>query len=358
VNAVQIFFILIISIALMNHVIVIPFLLETAQRDAWISTLLTIVALVLWLPIVYFIMKQSKQTHLFVWFKTTFGRPLAYGISVLMSLYLLLISFVTMKDTITFTTTSYLTSTPNFVILIILSALCFYNAYLGLSSVAKTAGMIFPFVILLGIFVALATTPFKDYSLLKPVLENGWSPVFKSMIYAGAGYAEALLILWVQHQVDSKISFWKLTLFAILAASLTIGPTIGAITEFGPSEAASLRYPAFEQWRVISLGAYLEHFDFLSIFQWMAGAFIRISILTALIPEIFHITTRQSRLWILIFVYIVIGFAVMYPMSDDVFFEKLGTFILPISCFFLIAMSLLIAFCALLARIKERRRTK
>ncbi|WP_461202049.1 GerAB/ArcD/ProY family transporter [Anoxybacillus sp. TBDG-1] len=147
----------------------------------------------------------------------------------------------------------------------------------------------------------------------------------------------------------------KLVLFGLVAASLSIGPTIGAITEFGPAEASHLRYPAFEQWRMVNLGSYLEHFDFLSVYQWLAGAFIRISLATALIPELFNITNKASRRWILIFVYVVIFFAAMTPMSDYTFFHMLKKWLLPISFFFICFLSTFLFVLALAIRIKERR---
>jgi spore germination protein KB len=102
--------------------------------------------------------------------------------------------------------------------------------------------------------VAVATTPHKDYSLLKPIMENGFTPVLKGMIYAGAENVEIFLILFMQHYLPARFSFKSLLIISVLVASLGIGPTIGAIIEFGPKQAADLRYPAFEEWGLISFG--------------------------------------------------------------------------------------------------------
>lgn len=187
------------------------------------------------------------------------------------------------------------------------------------------------------------------------MLEDGWMPVWKGVMYVAAGYGEIILLLFMQQQMKTNISFMKLVLFGVVAASLSIGPTIGAITEFGPKEASQLRYPAFEQWRMVNLGSYLEHFDFLSVYQWLAGAFIRISLATALIPELFDITNKASRRWILLFVYVVMFFAAMTPMSDDTFFRMLKKWVLPMSFFFICFLAMLLFVLALAIRIKERR---
>ena len=50
-------------------------------------------------------------------------------------------------------------------------------------------------------------------------------------------------------------------MLAILVG-LTLGPLIGAITEFGPNEATKQRYPAYEEWGLVTIGRYIEHLDF------------------------------------------------------------------------------------------------
>ncbi|WP_278342565.1 endospore germination permease [Parageobacillus thermoglucosidasius] len=316
-NTIQLICMFMLFIGLMNHVIVVPLLLDAAGRDAWISTIIALGVLPLWLPLLYFIMKQSKQMNLFLWLKTEFNSAIAYFVAILGSLLLLVISYVTLSDTVTFTTTTYLTRSPDWAILFILTVMCFYNAYYGIPSIAKTAVILLPFAFLFGILVAIATAPHKDYSLLKPIMANGFAPVFKGMIYAGAGCMEIFLILFLQHHLQARFSFKTLFIISFLAASLSIGPTIGAIMEFGPKEAMDLRYPAFEGWRLISLGTYIEYLDFLAVYQWMAGAFIRISLATALIPELFHITNKKTRLWMLIIIYITVFLLSLIPISDD-----------------------------------------
>jgi spore germination protein KB len=291
-SPVQLICVFMLSIGIMHH-IALPLLLDAAGRDAWISSIIALAALPLWLPLLYFVMKQSNQMNLFLWLKTEFKSAIAYFVAILGSLLLLVIGYVTLNDTVTFTTTTYLTRTPDWAVLLTLIVMCFYNAYYGIPSIAKTAVIIFPFVVISGILVMIATGPHKDYSLLKPIMENGFTPVFKGMIYVGAGYVEIFLILFMQHHLQARFSFTALFIISVLAASLCIGPTIASIIEFGPKEAANLRYPSFEQWRLIKLGTYIEYLDFLSVYQWISGAFIRISLVTALIPELFHVTDKK-----------------------------------------------------------------
>ena len=82
-----------------------------------------------------------------------------------------------------------------------------------------------------------------------------------------------------------------------LLLGLTIGPLMGALTEFGPIEAATQRYPAFEEWRLAKIGRYFEHVDFLSIYQWLTGAFVRIGFLLFVTIELLGLAQQKKRIW-------------------------------------------------------------
>ncbi|WP_339264617.1 endospore germination permease [Geobacillus sp. FSL K6-3411] len=354
-SALQLLFMIMLSVGLMNHVIIIPFMLEAAHRDAWIAALGALGGLLLWLPLLYFTIRQLNGERLFDWLKSRFSSAAAYAVAGVSSAFLLLHSFVTLNDTITFTTTSYLTATPKWALILFMVMACFYNTYRGIDSIANTAMIIYPFVIVFGFFVMLSTTPHKDYSLLKPMLEHGMEPVWRAMMYAGTGYAEVIVLLFLSHRLPRPFSWKALAAIAFFTAGLSIGPTIGAITEFGPEQATRLRYPAFEQWRMVSLGTYIEHVDFMSIYQWISGAFIRISLSMALIVELFPIRHPQTRRWVLIVLYLAITLAALAPVSDEQFLHFVKHGVLPTSLLFSLALSVVLSGFTLLAYRKKKR---
>ncbi|MDF9297928.1 GerAB/ArcD/ProY family transporter [Geobacillus stearothermophilus] len=354
-SALQLLFMVMLSVGLMNHVIIIPFMLEAAHRDAWIAALGALGGLLLWLPLLYFTIRQLNGERLFDWLKSRFSSAAAYAVAGVSSAFLLLHSFVTLNDTVTFTTTSYLTATPKWALILFMVMACFYNTYRGIDSIANTAMIICPFVIVFGFFVMLSTTPHKDYSLLKPMLEHGMEPVWRAMMYAGAGYAEVIVLLFLSHRLPRPFSWKALAAIAFFTAGLSIGPTIGAITEFGPEQATRLRYPAFEQWRMVSLGTYIEHVDFMSIYQWISGAFIRISLSMALIVELFPIRHPQTRRWVLIVLYLAITLAALAPVSDEQFLHFVKHGVLPTSLLFSLALSVVLSGFTLLAYRKKKR---
>ena len=326
------FSIIVLAVGLMNHVMVIPPLLQDAKRDAWLSVLAVIPPYMIWTTILYFIMKKTNQQPFLPWLQKNYGKMISAAFRTCFAIYLLTICIMTAKDTTMWTHASYLPRTPQVVIAASLVFLCCFAVQSGLRSIAIASGFLLPFVVIFGDFVMSANLPAKNYSLLTPIFENGLDPVLRGSMYVGGGLVELIIILLFQHQLKSKIRLWSLWLLAIFLVVLVFGPVTGAIAEFGPFEAAKLRYPAYEEWRLVRVGKYIRHVDFLSIYQWLSGAFARISISLLLLVDLLPATHKRNfRLAWLYILGIIVIVLVELPFSDMQYFAFLKRVYLPLS---------------------------
>ncbi|MEH6996690.1 GerAB/ArcD/ProY family transporter, partial [Neobacillus drentensis] len=132
-----------------------------------------------------------------------------------------------------------------------------------------------PLVSLFGFLVGIGNFSNKNYNLLFPIFENGFDGFFQGFIYTFSGMFEIIFILFLTPYIKDRIKAKWLIFVGFILVSLTLGPLMGAITEFGSVEAAKLKNPAYEQWKLLMLGVHITRLDFLSIFQWLSGAFIR-----------------------------------------------------------------------------------
>lgn len=336
-----IFCIMMLGIGLMNHVMVLPPLLQEAKRDAWISVLASLPLYLVWIIILYFIMKRTRQQAIMLWLRERYGVFASRLIQIFFLVYLFAMAAITLKDTIMWTHGTYLPRTPELVLSLSLMSLCFGATRAGIRAIAYVAGILLPFVILFGDFVMSANLPRKDYKLLTPVLENGVSPVLYGCMYVGGGLVELLIILLLQHQLSRKMRFWPLALLGVFLVGLILGPVTGAIAEFGPVVAASLRYPAFEEWRLVKIGRYIQHVDFLSIYQWLSGAFIRISVTVSLMAELLtdgRASDDRRNVIYAIGVCVILIALVSVPISDIQYLSFLRFVYLPASLVFATAM--------------------
>lgn len=295
ISFLQVCMIFMLMNGLMSHVMANPKLLDASGRDAWISVLLAGVLFLPWSALLVMFMKRSGQQKLQPWLASKTSTLISWIIVFPICLQLFMIGSSTVLYTAIWTNVDYLPGTPKLALVIVLCLACHYYATSGIRTIAISAGILLPVVIVLGYFVAFSNAPQKDYSLLKPVLEHGWQPVLHGMVYAGGGFIELLMMLVVQHRVKSGVQVWKIAIFALFIVYITVGPIIGAVTEFGPAEAAKQSESPYEQWRLVRLGSNIEHVDFLSVLQWMSGAIIRVGFAQYLLVEMMPLTNARQR---------------------------------------------------------------
>jgi hypothetical protein len=130
------------------------------------------------------------------------------------------------------------------------------------------------------------------------------------MIYAAASLMEMMIVILLQHHIKGELRWWHLAVILLILGGLTLGPLMGAIAAFG-YEAVKLKYPAYEQWRLVQLGAFVSHVDFLSIYQWISGAFIRISLSLFLLIDLLQLKNKKHRMIGTVF----FGIAMLIAMS-------------------------------------------
>ncbi|MDQ0088878.1 spore germination protein (amino acid permease) [Paenibacillus anaericanus] len=342
--------IIMLSTGLMNHVIIIPLMLDAAKRDAWISVLLAGACALVWISILHIGSTKMNKQHLFAWLAKAYHPIVGRTLAAVASVYLFVICTLTTRDTVYWVHLTFSPETPILVLTLILLMISAVNAFLGIHSLANTAGVLLPFVILLGYFVMFSNTPHKDYSLLKPILEHGMQPVWDGSLFVGAGLVEVIMLVFLQHHIRSRLSYISFAIMILLLVGLTMGPIIGAIVEFGPDEADKLRFPAYEEWRLLSIGRYIEHLDFFSVYQWFSGAFLRISLTMFLILDIFQIQSKKVKVLVLTCISSAITVFTAIPFSDQFILKMMSAYILPFSLWGVLFFSMIIAGLILASR--------
>lgn len=230
ITPIQSYMIIMLSVGLMNHVIIIPLLLEASKRDAWLVVLLVFVASPVWIGCLNYIIQNMNNQHMKKWLDQHFGKFLSAILVIIYSLLLWLMGFISLKDTLTWTIASYLPQTPILVLAGTTLVASFFAAFQGLRTIAIVSGILLPFVVILGHLVAIANFQFKDYTLLFPLLENGTTPLWKGVPYVAGGLLElSFLMLLIQHKLTKKTGFKSLMLMCFILTGLTLGPLMGSI---------------------------------------------------------------------------------------------------------------------------------
>ncbi|MFB7641090.1 GerAB/ArcD/ProY family transporter [Peribacillus butanolivorans] len=355
ISTVQLSLIVMTAIGLKNHVTILPHLLQAAKRDSWISVLLAFVIILIWCLLLFYIHKATGQTNIFVWVEKNIGKVTGRILSITMSLFFTSLAAVSLKEMVVWTKLSYLPITPPIFEIILFTGLCFFLASTNIQTIAIVNTFVLMAVLLFGFFVAITNIQFKNYSLLKPILEHGWSPVFAGIIYPLSGLIELIVFLCLQQKVHGKLKLKVFVINTFILTWLILGPLIGSITEFGPIEASRQKYPAFEQWGLVTLGRFIEHLDFLSIYQWLTGAFIRVSFFLFLSLEVLSLKNNRNKTKLLIVYSIILIVSNSFSFSDVILYDIIKTFIMPITFWFFLAVSILLSIFVFFSNRRKRR---
>ncbi len=315
----QLSLLIILSTGLLSHVMLIPDILQAAGRDGWVSVLAAIPIFFLIILTVRYTIKMSpsggmmrhilKESKPLV--RILFFTPIC--------LFLFFSAYITFVDLVIWLQAYFLVDVSRWLIILLMGVSCFIFTLAGVKYMAVAAGLLLPMVMLLGIFIAITNTDMKDPSLLLPILSEGWSPVLKGSLYVLSGFMELYLFLLLHPFSEGEIKLHHLLVLGLILIILIMGPLSAAIMEFGPSEAASMRYPAYDQWRIMGIGEFITHMDFFALYQWLCGALVRIGLFLFLLGSILNRNLRSTRVSWKVVVPIYILFLSMMWINVDTY---------------------------------------
>lgn len=342
-------------IGLKNHVTILSPLLAHSGRDGWLSVILSSLVTLLWVFLLLYIHKKTKQEDIKQWLESRLGKVPATIFHLFIACFFILLAAFTMRETIQWINGIFLMKTPIFVLLIIYAVLCLLLALSSFRTILITNAFVLFGVIIFGFFVAIVNIKVKDYNLLLPFMENGIQPVLKGMIYPASGMIEVIFFLYLQQSIKVRFRFRHYLIMIGILTMLTLGPLIGAITEFGPEEAIKQLFPAYEEWGLVHIGRFIEHLDFLSIYQWLTGTFIRVGIILYFAIHLFPFKNKKKKTWFLVAPIFILTCMLLLSLEDYIFVKLESEYFLPVTLIFFFFVSLFYGLLSL--RADKTRRT-
>lgn len=342
ISILHVIFLTMTVIGLKNHVTILPPLLSVGGRDGWMAVIAAAVLIFPWIFLLMYIHKTTNQEPLMDWISVKIGKKTTAFIRYAVAIVLLIIAAFSLAETLQWITGTFLPESPMLIMLFIYTGLCIYLASSNLQTIVMVNVLVLFWVVILGFFVAFTNIQVKEYTLLLPMLEHGIKPIAGSLVYPASGYVELIMLLFLQHRFKTRIRWYHYGIMLFILMGLTIGPLIGAITEFGPDEAAKQRYPAYEEWGLVAIGRFIEHLDFLSIYQWLTGAFVRVGFILYVVTDLLKMTGDKVRIWRVIAPPFFFICASLFLIEDHIFLMIKGKIILASSFLFFFILSLLL----------------
>lgn len=323
------------STGFMVHVLLHPVILTVSKRDSWISVIGSVVPLLLWTVIIYYLNKKFEKKNLLT-FLFSLHPIISYSFRIMICLYFFLQAFITLQYTDFWAKTNYTSDIPDFLVIVPFAALCYYASLKGIRTIASLSIFLLPFVVMFGFLVGIGNVKNKDYSLLFPVFEHGYQDFYLGILYTCACSFEIIYLIFITPYIKDRIKTKQLMIVSTVLFFLAFGPLVGGIAEFGAEEAEKLKVPAYEEWKLLTLGVHITRLDFLSIFQWLSGAFIRISLYMLMVKQL--LDRYKNKHWILLIIYVLLIISVLIPWDFSSFFTFLYSVYYPVSLVFLLVL--------------------
>ncbi|MED3562146.1 endospore germination permease [Bacillus xiapuensis] len=346
IQSTHIYILIIMSTGFMVHVLLHPVVLTSSRRDSWVSIIGSIVPFIIWTLIIYFVYKKFENKDIFALLHSI-NPFIKYGICIFFAAYFFMTAFITFNYTFNFLKVNYAYDLPNFFIVLPLLLVCFFASYKGIRVISTMAFLLLPAVSMFGVLVAIGNMKYKDYTLLLPIFENGYKDFFRGIIYTCSSFFEIIYFLFLVPFMKDRIKAKWLLFTSIVIFILALGPLVGGIAEFGAEEARNFTVPAFSEWKLVTVGIHITRLDFLAVFQWLSGAFIRVSLSLFIAKQLF--SNKEKNKWVLPILYVLLMVSVLIPWDFDSFYYFLYRIYFPVSMVFLfISLGLFL----LLSRIK------
>ena len=254
----------------------------SAGRDAWIGQLVSMCLGILVILLYTILMRMNPGLTLVQWFPAQFGRWIGTPIAFLYPLLLLYHVGRGLADIRDMVSTTILFNTPFLIIEVVFIIVIAYCIYGGIEIIARLGELIFPlFLVMFFIQVIfLFSSGVMHINNLRPVLENGWAPVWKVVFPGGIsqsfGETIFLAMFWTDTKQPEKVM--KITIFSsiLFGIMLTFWDML-AISVFG-SMFSRFLYPLYTLLGIISIGNFVENLQIFGILYFVSTEFLKIMI--------------------------------------------------------------------------------
>jgi len=155
-----------------------------------------------------------------------------------------------------------------------------------------------PLAVIMVSTVVLLAMPEMDFSMVKPVLENGVGPVATAAFMTQAFLGQFVLLVVLlpsltKPKLGIRSSYWALVAIVVLLAVMSVT----SIASFGPIT-GHFTWPVFEMARVASIGAVLSRIDPIVIAFWIGGSNLKLAVhlyaTTVCFAQVFGLSDYRS----------------------------------------------------------------
>lgn len=318
---------------------------KLARQDGWISILLAVLPALLIGRLAVRLSARFPGKTLFQFPEAILGRWPGKAVALLYVWWYIHMNSEVLRQFGSFLVSAFMPETPALAFEMLIVAVAAYAVRSGLEVFARVNQITLPLI--LGMFITMNILAYSemDFKKLLPVFEHGAVPVLKGAVMPAAWMGEIVTMAALAPFLNKTKGARKIAAASTLITGLFMLITfVGTIVIFGPSLASKWLFPAMNEFRIISLASFLERLEAATMFIWVAGGMVKISVFywVAVLGSAQCLELRDYRPLVLPVGAIIL--ALSRVLHEDVLdlFVFLGSFWGPYAAVFEIAIPLLL----------------
>ncbi|MFB7642035.1 GerAB/ArcD/ProY family transporter [Peribacillus butanolivorans] len=274
--------ILVILYTVGDSILVIPSIVASeAKQNGWVSGILSVAIAPLLVVFLYDALRKCyPDLTLVEYSQKILGKWLGIAISLLFISYFFITTATYLREIGDFMTSQIMPETPIQVIMFLFMSIVLMSARLGLEPLARSAEILFPFVVILLSSLMILLLPEIKFQNLQPVWEGGLKPVIRGSIpFIVFPFIEPVAVLMILPFVSQKDRIRKnLFIGQLLAGSVLIIITLLAILVLGVDLTVKEIYPSYKLAQKINIANFLTRVEAILAIIWFITIFIRFSL--------------------------------------------------------------------------------
>ncbi|OIK17219.1 spore gernimation protein KB [Bacillus sp. MUM 116] len=254
-----------------------------AKQDAWIAILLGLAGGLIVFFVHYRLFLFYPELVLTSYIQKIAGKWPGKILALFYITYFIYIAARVLRDFGELLVTTVYTNTPLFVINTLMVLTIIYGIFKGLEVIARVGQIYFGIVYFMAIlgFLLIIFSGLIHFEFLKPILENGWKPIFNTFLQQTLlfPFSEILVFTMIYPFVNEprKIKFVCIGGMILSGINITITVII-TISIIGPDLYIRSNFPLLTTVGRIQLANFIERLDSLFLLYLIIGGFFKISL--------------------------------------------------------------------------------
>lgn len=275
----QLLLILIVVVIATADIFLPSVVAQQSGRDSWVAVIIaTALGLVIASVVLALSLRFPKQNLIEIC-HTVLGKWLGWAVALSIVLFFIFFGIKTIGQSGLVIKTAFLTDTPLIVLNGLMVLIIAYAVYYGLETIARLCEILVPIGLLSVILVGVLVLPVVDFGRFLPVLDEGMGIVLTGSVRLSSWLAEVFVIMMLMPHLNQPRQAVKIVALAVGSLGVFMMVGVMAIGMFGAELVAIGTFPALHMIRVIAIVEFLDHLDSIIITIWMAGVFLKGSII-------------------------------------------------------------------------------